>query len=391
MFMQTVKEFTRALIVPVGLTMAAALTLTTVGCSKSVAKAGEEKPRAVPVRVATVVQGPMKETVVLNGTLKPVAQVQMVSELNARLLTLHKREGDYVSKGELVASLDPTDYELSLQRAAASRQAAEANRAHAEAERQRADNLIKTGGITDKDNLAAQVNLQVAEASLSQARAEEAIARQQVSKCQIHAPFSGRVARKHVDAGAMLSPGNPIVTIIDSSALEFRAQVPSEDFAKVHIGALVEITVDAMPGTMMKGKVERLTPLVDERSRSFEAVVRVPQPKEMIAGLFARGSIRVREIRDALIVPPAALQRDGSNPELARTYIINGGKAERIEVGVGIETSDAVQVTRGLKSGAIVVVDPPVALSTGSVVEVQGAANESSQQPASKPGHAVAE
>ena len=189
----------------------------------------------------------------------------------------------------------------------------------------------------------------------------------------------------------MLSPGAPIVTIIDSSALEFHAQVPSEDFAKVRIGAFVQITVDAMPGTIMKGNVERLTPLVDDRSRSFEAVIRVAQPKEMIAGLFARGSIRVREIKDALIVPPAALQRDGSNPELARTYIIKGGTAERIEVGVGIESSDAVQVTHGIKCGAIVVVDPPVALSSGSVVEIQGADNEHRQRPAAMPGSAAAE
>jgi RND family efflux transporter MFP subunit len=380
--MRTDSKITRAIIVPAGM---AALLLAGVGCSKPQAKPAEEKVRAVPVRTATVVQRPMQETVVLTGTLKPLAQVQLVSEVSARLLTLRKQEGDFVSKGEVVAALDSTDYNLSLQRASAARQSAEANRSHAEAERLRAENLIKTGGITDKDNLAAQVNLQVAEASLSQAKAEEAIARQQVSKCQIRAPFSGRVARKHVDAGAMLSPGTPVVTIMDSSAMEFRAQVPSADFGKVRVGAAVEVTVDAMPGTTMKGKVERITPLVDERSRSFEVVVHVPQPKEMIAGLFARGAIHVREIADALIVPPAALQRDGVNPELARTYVINGGKAERIEVGVGIEASDAVQVTRGLKKDSVVVVDPPVALSSGSTVEIQSAANENNQQPASMP------
>lgn len=378
--MRTDYKLTRTFLVPAGVAVAAVMLLAGVGCSKPEVKAAEEKVRAVPVRTATVVQGPMQETVVLTGNLKPMAQVQIVSEVSARLLSLRKQEGDFVAKGEVVAVLDSTDFNLSLQRAAAARQAAEANRSHAEAERQRAENLIKTGGITDKDNLAAQVNLQVAEASLSQANAEEAIARQQVSKCQIHAPFSGRVARKHVDAGAMLAPGTPVVTIMDSSALEFRAQVPSADFGKVHVGAPVEITVDAMPGTVMKGRVERLTPLVDERSRSFEVVVHVPQPKEMIAGLFARAAIHVRNIADALIVPPAALQRDGANPELARTYIIEGGKAQRVEVGVGVEASDAVQVTRGLKKDSVVVVDPPVALSSGSVVEIQN-----TNQPASMP------
>lgn len=378
--MQIHMKLNSSVIAPASLALATALLLGGAACSKQAAGSVEEKPRAVPVRTATVIQRDLQESVLLTGTLKPLAQVQVVSEVSARLVALRKQEGDYAKKGEVIAVLDSTDYALSLQRAVAARQSADANRSHAEAERQRAENLIKTGGITDKDNLSAQVNLQLAEASLAQAKAEEAIARQQVSKCEIHAPFSGRIARKLVDSGAMLSPGTQIFTLMDSSSLEFRAQVPSQDFAKVKIGAQVDVTVDAMPDLVMHGKVERLTPLVDERSRSFEVVAHVPEQQQMLAGLFARGTIRVREVKDALIVPPAALQRDGSDPTLARTFVIEGGKAKRIEVGVGIESSDAIQITRGLSKDAVVVVDPPVALSSGSLVDLQN-----TQQPASTP------
>jgi hypothetical protein len=76
-------------------------------------------------------------------------------------------------------------------------------------------------------------------------------------------------------------------------------------------------------------------------------------------------------VTGAVVVPPAALVRDGARPDVAHVFVVAGGKAERREVILGIEDADAVQVVRGLAPGDIVVVDPPVSLSSGAAVEVQ--------------------
>ena len=131
-----------------------------------------------------------RETIVVTGTLRPKAEIKVIAEVAARLDRLAKDEGSVVRKGELLAVLDDTDYNLTLQRAKASLAVADANRAHAAAERDRANSLLKTGGITDKDHLSAQVNLQVSEASLAQAKVEVAIAEQNVTRTRIVAPFS---------------------------------------------------------------------------------------------------------------------------------------------------------------------------------------------------------
>ncbi len=359
--------------ITLGLALPAALLLT--GCADPAQTAATGKPAGVPVRTVAVETRDLEETLVVAGTLRPRAQVQVVAEVPARLLRVFKDEGARVADREVLAALDETDYRLALDRAKAALAVAEANRAHAVTERERADNLLKTGGITDKDHLSAQVALQVAEASLAQARAEVAIAAQQLARTQVRAPFAGRVARRFPDPGAMLATGAPLFTLVDDSVLEFRASVPSADYAKIKVGAPVGVTVDALPGLEVSGKVVRVAPLVEERTRSFEVVVAVPGQSELVGGLFARASVRVGQVTGALVVPPAALVRDGTNPSEAGIFVVASGRAERRTVSLGVEAPDAFQVTKGLAAGEVVVVDPPAALSSGAPVEIQNGRN----------------
>ena len=288
-----------------GLSLAAALAAA--GCDSTAQTAPETKARGVPVRTVSVAQRDLEDEVVLTGTLRPRAQVQVVAEVAARLLQIRREEGARAAQGEVLAVLDPTDYRLNAERAKAALAVAEANQAHARVEKDRADSLLKTGGITDKDRLAAEVNLQVAQAGLAQARAEASIAAQQLARTEIRAPFGGRVARRSADAGAMLAAGAPVFTFVDDSVLEFRASAPSNQYGKLRVGSPVSVTVDSMPGLQVTGRVARVAPLVDDRSRSFETVVEVPGNAALVGGLFARATVRVGMQTGALVVPPMIL------------------------------------------------------------------------------------
>jgi RND family efflux transporter MFP subunit len=350
---------------------AAAALLPLAACSGGSRAAEETAPRGLAVRTATVETRDLPEAVVLTGTLEPRSQVQVVAEVQARLQRVLREEGSRVGRGEVLAVLDDTDYRLSNDRARAALAVAEANRAHAQAEKERADSLLKTGGITDRDHLAAQVQQQVADASLAQARAEVAIAGQALARTQVRAPFAGRVAKRFPDAGAMLAPGAPLFTLVDDSVLEFRAPVASKDWAKVKVGAEVELAIDALGGARVAGRIARVEPLVDERSRSFRVVVEVPGRADLVGGLFARAVVRVGVVPGALVVPPSALVRDGSDPTSAEVFVVRGGKAEKVRLALGVETPDGVQVTSGLAAGDAVVLDPPTALASGAPVLVQ--------------------
>lgn len=354
------------------LPLIAALALALAGCGKDpAANAAAAGPRGVPVRTATIATRDIEQDLVLAGTLKPRAQVELVAEVAARLVSLRRDEGARVAKGETLALLDETDYRLANDRARAALAVAEANRAHAAAEKERASNLLRTGGITDKDHLSAQVGLQVAEAALAQARAEAAIAGHQLERTRVKAPFAGRVGKRHADAGAMLAAGAPVFTLVDDSVLEFEASVPSRDFPRVKLGAPVSVSVDALPDTRIEGRVSRIAPLVDERTRAFTAVVEVKGRPDLVGGLFARAFVKVGTAKDALVLPPAALVRDGSDPARAQVFVVRDGKAEKRTVELGVETPDGVQVRSGVAAGEVVVLDPPTALASGAPVEPQ--------------------
>jgi membrane fusion protein (multidrug efflux system) len=328
--------------------------------------------RTVPVHTATVKARDLTETLTLTGTLDPRAEVSVAPEVSARLERVLKNEGDRVEKGQVIAELDSQDFKLARDRAKAMLAIADANRAHARAENDRADSLLKTGGITDKDRLSAQVAVQVADASYAQAASEVAIAERQLGRSEIAAPLSGRVSKRFVDAGAMVAASTPIYTIVDDSQFEFRASVASGDFGKLRVGQKVTVTADALPGFVTEGEVNRITPQIDTRSRSFEVIVRVPGRPQLVSGLFTRGEVHVRDIPGSLVVPPAALVRDGADPTHALAFAVVGGKAERRDVTVGVEVADAVQVTNGLRAGEVVVLDPPSALGPGTQVQLQG-------------------
>jgi RND family efflux transporter MFP subunit len=211
----------------------------------------------------------------------------------------------------------------------------------------------------------------VAEAGLAQARAEAAISAQQLARTQVRAPFTGRVAKRFPDPGAMLAPGAPLFTLVDDSVLEYRAPVASKDYAKVKVGAGVELVIDALGAARAEGRIVRVEPLIDERSRSFQVVVEVPGRADLVGGLFARAAVRVGQVSGALVVPPAALVRDGRDPARAEVFVVRGGKAEKVQVALGVEAPDGIQVTSGLAAGDAVVLDPPTALASGAPVLVQ--------------------
>ena len=351
--------------------LVAGLALAGAACGDP-AQTAPATARALPVRTALVATRDLEQALTLTGTLRPRNQAQISAEVGGRLVRVLRDDGDRVRAGDTLALLDPTDYRLAHDRARASLQVAEANRAHAEAEEERAQNLLRTGGITDKDRLAAQVNLRVAEAGVSQARAEAAIAAAQQGRAAVRAPFTGRVAGRLADPGTMIAAGAPLFTVVDDSVFELRAAVPSASYNAVRVGAPVQVTVDSAPGLAIAGRVARVTPLVDERNRSFEVVIEVPGNPTLVGGLFARASVAVGRIAGALVVPPGAVLR-GTSDAIAEVWVVNGAAATKRTVTVGRELADGVHVVSGLAPGERVVIDPPAGLAPGVPIAAQDA------------------
>lgn len=341
-------------------------------------RAAEAAP--IEVRVLQVQAQPFTPTVPVTGTLVSRSRVDVKAETTGRVVRFPKEEGDRVAAGEPVLWVDDEPYRLALQQAETAVKVAEAAlerarvvEAHARAELERARNLLRSGGITDKDlkaaelaerDAAAQVSL--AAAQLEQARAALAVARKKLHDTVVRAPVPGEVQRKFVNVGAYVEPPTAVFTLVDNGRLELESQVPSIELAAIRPGQKVTFTVAAYPGREFEGRVLEISPAVDPQSRSAKVRIQVPNPAGALKdGMFAQGEIRTGAERRAIVIPSSAVYREDTSARESFVYVVQDGKAVRRPVRLGRERNGQLEITEGLRDGDLLIPEHSVEVSDG--------------------------
>ncbi len=343
-------------------------------------------PVALVVRAQTVSPGEWTVTIPISGSLRSQSIVDVKPEVGGRLVAAHFEEGDLIRRNQVVAEIDPTNYKLALDQAKAALavaqagiQRAEVTSEHARREKERADNLLRSGGITEKDHEAAVTGVREADAQVSLAEAQReqagaalAIAEKALSDCRVLAPADGRVQQKHFDRGSLVSPGVPLYTIVDNSRLELECVVPSYRLGELHVGQSAEFTTPSYADRRFRGVVTAVSPMVEQDNRSVRAILRITNPTgELRSGMYARGFIVVRAEKDALIVPRSALLVESEEATSGIAYTVRDGRARRQPIRLGGIQEDRVWVRDGLQPGDVVIVEIGPDLKDGSIVRVQ--------------------
>jgi membrane fusion protein (multidrug efflux system) len=364
-----------------------AATLVSWGCNGSSTPAAADPaagaPTALVVQAAPVRAQEWIVAVPISGTLRSQSNVEVKAEVAGRLIQTFFEEGDSVAPGQVLAEIDPTNYQLAQNQAQAALEVAEAGLGrvqvtleHAQREKERADNLLRTGGITEKDHLAAvtsvkevETQLRLAEAQCSQARAALAIAEKTLKDCRIASPAGGRVQQKFYHTGSLLVPGSSICTLVDNTRLELECSVPSYLLSEVGTGQLASFTTPTYGERRFQGRVHSVNPMVDAQSRSVKVILKISNPgEELRSGMFARGEIQVRREARALVIPRSAFVAEEAESASGRVYIVEQGVARRRAVSVGDSHKDLLYVRGGLREGDLVIVDIGPALKDGTRV-----------------------
>ena len=359
-------------------------------CGGSVApngtKAAAADPVILEVKAAPVRAGEWTVTVPISGSLHSRSIVEVKPEVGGRLLSARFEEGDFVRTGELLAEIDPANYRLAVEQARAILGVAQAGlgRAqiqveHARREKERADNLLRSGGITGKDQEAAvtgvrdsEAQVRLAEAQVEQARAALAIAEKALKDCRIIAGASGLVQKRYYDPGSLLSAGAPLYMLVDNSQLELECLVPSYRLAEVRTGQQVEFTTPSFGDRNFEGAIMAVNPMVESDNRSVRISARIANPKgELRSGMYARGSIVIRKEAKALVVPRPALLVESEESTAGSVYVVDKNLASRRQVRIGGIQEDRVWIREGLNSGDAVIVEVGPELKDGSQVRYQ--------------------
>jgi multidrug resistance efflux pump len=237
----------------------------------------------------------------------------------------------------------------------------------AEAQVRQAEEALRLAQAATGETQIKAENVRMLHAQVAQADAHLAAARVQLSYATLFAPFSGVVSRRHVDPGAMASPGVPLLTLVDPSGFRLEAVVPESRVKGLRLEDTAPVTIDAL-GRTLAARVSQIVPAADPASRTFVVKLRLPKDARLASGLFGRATLSTGE-RTGLFIPEAAVWRRES---LTGVLVVEEGIAHKRLVSLGKGDGARVEVLSGVRADEVIVARDVGRIRDGERVEVGG-------------------
>ena len=303
-----------------------------------------------PVEVQSVAVGPFSLTRTYSGTIVGGKQSVVVSSLSEHISRVLVTEGQFVEENQIICELSSDSPSASF---AQTKLALE----NAERELARTQRLFDEGAISQqildgvklKRDLSAEA-LEVSEQLL-----------------YLRSPFAGVVTELKAETGKLVIPGEVVAKIVSTEKARVEVQVPACDRELVKTGAPCTITMD---GISKPGVVQRISLSADPENRSFTTWVTFNERSSghlFSPGLLVDVSIHVLDVKEALIVPPDALFREGENWFI---YTIRDDTARQQKIDLGGRNVDAAWIRSGLENEAVVVVGGSNLLFDGAPIRI---------------------
>jgi RND family efflux transporter MFP subunit len=326
---------------------------------------------AVPIKVIRPERVNEFQRVSVSGTITPPSASSLVPFLVAgRVLQVLPREGEPVRQGQVLAVLDSANLGHALEGAHSQVEAARASAGQARQEFQRMQQLFDSASLAPNDFAKFKAADEAAQQQLLQAQAAEAVAAKNLRDARLEAPIAGYVARRLVEPGATVAPGQPAFEIARMDPVEVNVGVPETDIPLVKVGQAAAVTVPALPGQTFRGKVNVVNVSSDPATRTYMTRITVANPgHELKVGMVAEVAITGARKLDMLCLPLSAIVRDPQGATQVYQYFPDQGRvyAKRIETGSALGSS--VQVRCGLTGDENIVAAGQQALRNGMAAQ----------------------
>ena len=368
---------------------------------------GGKKDMGIPVAVMPLAKQDVQEKLTVSGPVSGTDSVDVVSNIHAEITAMNVKEGDTVTKGQVLAVVDSTDLEREVQIAQNAYDLAVANKQEKDKEaalgyekavqdfqkasldHSRNSQLFATGDIS-------QMELETSANALNDARRQmegytvengRGVAdssygiqkkREELDNTQIRSTIDGTVVRVNSKVGQFadkVEDDKPILSIENLEQLELEIKVSEFSIGKVKVGQMATITADILGGETAEGEVIKISPTGEEKGggsteRVIPTTIRVDGgSSKLIAGITAKAELLTREAKDVFVVPTSALFDDG---EVTYIAIVQDMKVKRIPVTMGVDGDVVVEVIPAdgtvLEEGMQVITNPGPHLADGAAV-----------------------
>jgi membrane fusion protein (multidrug efflux system) len=360
-----------------------------------------KKEKAIKVNVGEIRQGDLVLPVYADGAIRTPRSVMVKTKVGGELMSVLVRDGDRVKKGQLLARIDPREYEIAVEESryrhlqALSQMAAEADTFTVNHKavrdfttaRDELDRMLQRGNITREEYQNRILELEMKSlqkgafredvfqqrTGLAEARMAEERARLNLEYTEIRAPFSGIVQGLTMVAGEIVSVGTSVCTIYNNDNLEAVLNVLEADLGNLNEGRPVLLAIPAT-GDTLKAKVDVISPTLDQATRTIEVMVRFENPEGRYRpGMFVRAQIAGWVYHDKLMAPKSALLIRDNRPLVFKK---DGDRAKWLYVDTGLENDEWVEILRVHSGGSLapgdkVVVSDHLTLAHEALISVR--------------------
>lgn len=334
----------------------------------------------------TVAKRDLRTSISATGTLEPVDQVEIGTQVSGDIAKIHVDFNNKVKKGQILAELDKSKLKATLAQAEISLYAAENDYSYKKKVLERIQKLSENGSASAVELENAEYDFRSAELSLKRAKNEVAVAKLNLSYCVIKSPIDGVVLERSVDVGqtvaASMSAPTLFILAKDLSRMRVMASVDEADIGSVQSGQSVEFYVDAFIDEVFYGTVKevRLNPVTTSNVVTYTVVIEAENPKhKLLPGMTATCTIVTQEKIDVLSISvkslkfrpntPTSPMALGKTPSVkmnksrkeSRVFSTKGEKIHPLFLKTGISDGVYTEVLEGLSEGdSVLVAEEPI-------------------------------
>jgi RND family efflux transporter MFP subunit len=328
---------------------------------------------AIPVKVAQVAKQKISEKLTYTGTLEAWQKINIMPDIGGKVAKIYVEEGQRVERDQLLAEMDTESIGLQLKQVEAALAVAEANYKNAAKNKERMDRLLQEKAVSDQQYEQVKLGYDAAKAQLAQAQAAVNMARHTLDVSIMKAPFKGIIASKNAQVGDVINPMmgsygsvSGVLTLVDYSRIKIGVDVSQSDVVRIQKGQPAVVRVFRGEAKEYPGTVTVVNTTADPLAKKFHVEVTVNNPElSLRPGTFGSVVFEVNSHDDALVVPQKAVIED------KYVFLVQGTKAVKKAVVLGLKNSVLVEVTAGLKEGDLVIVEGSFGLIDGTEVEIK--------------------
>jgi len=374
-------------------------------------------PVPLDVEASPVTVGRIATYLSLDGQIAPYESSTLSFQQSGPVSAVYVNVGDRVSKGEILARIDPSTLDAQLRAAVATAMQSQANargqQIELPARNQANDAALSSAkaalanaqlvynqdiqlfnqkylsqqaleaaraalaGAQSNYNTAlanAQANpsnaesVKAAQAAAQAAAAQANLIRTQIGQTALYAPFDGVVTARLMDPGAMASPAVPALQVSRVDLVWVNVNIPDGDLPYAHAGTPLTFTTGSLPGQVFHARLDAVNAVPTNGTLSYLARVKMQNPGDVLrGGMLVTAKLAKQTANNALIVPRAAVASVQNGDAV---FIVDGAKAKQIPVKVGLQTDTESQILTGLSAGERVITTRPDSLRDGSPVHV---------------------